>query len=73
MAVLHVAIEGEPFEEGFHQTLPKTINFPRMGRSMKNVKTSIITESAPSGENSIKSLWKRGSGKEPFLRKVFPR
>jgi len=27
MAVLHVAIEGKPFEEGFHQTLPKTINF----------------------------------------------
>ncbi|MGB4092799.1 MAG: hypothetical protein WBK46_12815, partial [Ruminococcus flavefaciens] len=25
------------------------------------------------GKNSIKSLWKRGSGKEPFLRKVFPR
>ena len=27
MAVLHVAIDGKPFEEGFHQTLPKTINF----------------------------------------------
>ncbi|HQM02335.1 MAG TPA: hypothetical protein PLH98_17600, partial [Ruminococcus flavefaciens] len=25
------------------------------------------------GQNSIKSLWKRGSGEEPFLRKVFPR
>ena len=50
MAVLHVAIEGKPFEEGFHQTLPKTINFSPDGALHENVKTSIITGSAPSGE-----------------------
>jgi len=43
MAVLHVAIEGKPFEEGFTQTLPKTINFaPLTGNTPETKNVSLL-------------------------------
>ncbi|MGB4091184.1 MAG: hypothetical protein WBK46_04480, partial [Ruminococcus flavefaciens] len=40
---------------------------------LKEMKNSYFTCVRPiMGKNSIKSLWKGGTGEEPFLRKVLP-
>ena len=53
---------------------PKTFGFifPQIGRTLYNYRAILVLRALSEGK-SAKSLWKRGSGEEPFLRKVFPR